>query len=60
MMYLKQIIMAIGGLGFGIIVSGGVFTVLVAVGLVSRFAGKTHTGKYILLYESCIDRKSVV
>lgn len=53
-MYLEQIFLAFLGFSFGMIVSGGVFTVFVTVGLVPRFAGKTHTGKYILRYEDCI------
>lgn len=53
-MLLKQIFMAVTALSFGLIASGGVFTVFVSVGLVPRFAGRTHTGDKILLYESCI------
>jgi stage V sporulation protein AB len=34
--------------------AAGVFTVLIAVGLVPRFAGKTHTASYILFYEDCV------
>ncbi|HJA31649.1 MAG TPA: stage V sporulation protein AB [Candidatus Eisenbergiella pullicola] len=50
----QQIGMSILGLGAGILVSAGVFTVLLAVGLVPRFAGKTHTGNKIFLYEEMI------
>lgn len=46
--------MGVCGLSFGWLASAGVFTVLVAVGLVPRFAGKTHTGKKILLYEEMV------
>lgn len=53
-MFLKQIFLGVCGVSFGMLVSCGVFTVLVAVGLVTRFAGKTHTGKQILLYEGVI------
>lgn len=34
--------------------AAGVFTVLVAVGLVPRFAGRTHTGKKVVLYEEMV------
>lgn len=34
--------------------AAGVFTVLVAVGLVPRFAGKTHTAKKVFLYEEMV------
>ena len=40
--------------GFGLLSSGGIFTVFVTVGLVPRFADKTHTAKKIVLYENCI------
>lgn len=50
----KYLFMAFFGLGFGTLASSGVFTVLVAVGLVPRFAGKTHTSRYVLLYEEMV------
>ena len=50
-MFLKILFLGLLGGSFGLLASAGVFTVLVAVGLVPRFAGKTHTGKKILLYE---------
>lgn len=53
-MFLKQLFLGILGLSYGLIVSAGVFTVLVSVGLVPRFAGKTHTSKKILLYEEMV------
>lgn len=42
------------GLFCGLMVSGGVFTALLALGLVPRFAGKTHTADHILIYESAV------
>ena len=53
-MFLKGFLLAVLGVSFGMLASAGVFTVLVAVGLVPRFAGKTHTGKKILLYEEMV------
>lgn len=50
----RQALTGVVGLGAGILVSAGVFTVLLSVGLVPRFAGKTHTGKKIFLYEEMI------
>ena len=38
--------------GFG--VSGGVFTTLIAIGLIPRFAGKTHTARHIFFYEEMV------
>ncbi len=42
------------GLFSGLMVSGGVFTALLVLGLVPRFAGKTHTADKILTYESAV------
>lgn len=46
--------LAIFGLSFGMLAAGGVFTVLIAVGLLPRFAGKTHTAEHIFLYEEMV------
>ena len=53
-MILSKLLLAIVGLGAGILVSAGVFTVLLSVGLVPRFAGKTHTGGKFFLYEEMV------
>ena len=50
-MWIKQIILGILGVSSGFAVAGGMFAFLIALGVVSRFAGKTHTAKYILYYE---------
>lgn len=31
--------------------AGGLFALLIALGVISRFAGKTHTAQYIFYYE---------
>lgn len=49
-MWIKQIILGILGVSSGFAVAGGMFAFLIALGVVSRFAGKTHTAKYILYY----------
>lgn len=49
----------LGG-GFGLLAAAGVFTVFVAVGLVPRFAGKTHTAHKILLYEEMVVAGTIV
>lgn len=54
MLWIKWGLLILSGISFGALASAGVFTVLVAVGLVPRFAGKTHTASYILLYEECV------
>ncbi len=51
---LENIFLAVLGASAGFSVSGGVFTTLIAIGLVPRFAGKTHTAKHIFLYEEMV------
>ena len=51
---MAQLGMGILGIFGGLMVSGGVFTALLALGLVPRFAGKTHTANHILTYESAV------
>lgn len=53
-MLLKSVFLGIIGLSFGLLAAAGVFTVLVSVGLVPRFAGKTHTSKKVFLYEEMV------
>lgn len=42
------------GASYGLLAAAGVFTVLVAVGLVPRFAGRTHTARKVVLYEEMV------
>ncbi len=46
--------MILTGASYGLLAAAGVFTVLVAVGLVPRFAGRTHTANKVLLYEEMV------
>lgn len=50
-MWTREIFLGILGISSGMAVAGGMFALLIALGVVSRFAGKTHTAKYILYYE---------
>lgn len=50
----KAFLLIMMGAGYGLLAAAGVFTVFVAVGLVPRFAGKTHTARKILLYEEMV------
>lgn len=59
-MYLKFIFLIFSALGFGLLSSAGVFTVFVSVGLVPRFADKTHTAAYIIKYENTIVAGSIL
>ena len=51
---------AVYGVSAGLLVSAGIFTVLLAVGLTPRFVGTTHTARKILLYEGCITAGAVI
>ena len=59
-MLLKYFLVVFAYLGFGLLSSGGVFTVFVTVGLVPRFAQKTHTANKIIWYENCIVMGTIV
>ena len=59
-MWTRLCLLAFSFLGFGLLSSGGVFTVFVTVGLVPRFADKTHTAKHILIYENSIVAGAIV
>lgn len=50
-MWIRQIFLGILGLSSGLAVAGGMFALFIALGVVSRFAGKTHTAEYIWYYE---------
>lgn len=54
MTLLKYGLLIISGASFGLMAAAGVFTVLIAVGLVPRFAGRTDTANHILFYEDCV------
>ena len=53
-MLIRQLLLIVTGASYGLLSAAGVFTVLVAVGLIPRFAGKTHTARYELLYEEMV------
>jgi len=50
----KTFLLSLLGVSYGLLSSAGVFTVLVAIGLVPRFAGKTHTARKVFLYEEMV------
>lgn len=50
-MWIKQLFLMIFGFGAGISLAGGFFALLIALGIISRFAHQTSTGKYLWLYE---------
>lgn len=54
MKVLLLIVMIIAGFSFGSLVSAGVLTVLISVGLIPRFAQKTNSADHIVLYENAV------
>ncbi|MBQ8039024.1 MAG: stage V sporulation protein AB [Lachnospiraceae bacterium] len=55
-----DIFFAITGLSAGLLISFGMFTVLFVIGMIPRFAGKTHTGDKIVWYEESVIWGSVL
>lgn len=53
-MTIRFLLLILFGFNFGLMAAAGVFTVLVAIGLIPRFAGRTHTADKILLYEDMV------
>lgn len=53
-MFLKMILLGLCGLGFGLLSSAGVFTVLASVGLIPRFAGKMHVARKVFVLEEAV------
>ena len=54
MNFLKFIYLFIFGISSGLVVAGGVFSTLIALGLVPRFAGRSRTAHKVMLYEDFI------
>ena len=57
---LIRCILAFSALGFGCMAAAGVFTVLISVGLIPRFAGKTHTATHVKLYEDMVIMGTII
>ncbi len=53
-MLIKKLLLALFGFGAGIGLAGGFFALLIALGIISRFAHQTKTGKWIWLYEMVV------
>ena len=49
----KQILLAVIGLSSGVVIAGGLFALIVELGVIADFADRTHTPDKILLYEDC-------
>lgn len=53
-MWIKALLLLVFGVSAGISLAGGFFALLIALGIVSRFAHETRTGKYLWLYEMTV------
>lgn len=51
-MWVRWVLLAVFGFGAGVGLAGGFFALLIALGIISRFAHQTSTGKYLWLYET--------
>ena len=50
----EQIGAAVIGLSGGLVIAGGVIALMVGLGIITRFAGITHTAGQVKKYESAI------
>ena len=50
----NDIFLMITGISAGLLISFGMFTVLFVIGMIPRFAGKTHTGDKLVWYEESV------
>lgn len=53
-MWVNYLLLVLFGAGAGAAVAGGFFALLIALGIISRFAQQTRTASYILLYENVV------
>ena len=53
-MFLKSVLLSLLGFGSGIALAGGFFALLIALGIISRFARQTRTGNYLWIYEMVV------
>lgn len=53
-MFIRQLLLGTIGASAGLVVSAGVFTVLISVGLIPRFAGKMHVARKIFVLEEMV------
>ena len=54
MIWWKELLMGVTGLCSGLAVAGGLFALIISLGVVADFADRTHTARYILWYEDAV------
>lgn len=50
----EQLLLGLIGVSSGFIVAGGVIALMVGLRIITRYAGLTHTGKHVRIYESVV------
>ena len=53
-MWVRQTLLGIIGLSSGVVIAGGLFALIVELGVIADFADRTHTGEHVLLYEDAV------
>ena len=53
-MWLNEVIAAIVGLSGGMVVATALAAIIIGLGIIPRYAGITHTGHNLLLYEDAL------
>lgn len=53
-MWVTQVILIVVGLSAGFVVASGLASFIIGLGIVSKFADRTKTGKHVMLYEDMI------
>ena len=56
----KQALMAVTGFSAGIGVAGGLFALMIALGIVSEFADLTRTARHIFWYEDAVSAGAIL
>ena len=53
-MWIREVFLGFVGLASGLAVSAAVFAFVISLGIIPRFAAKSHTNSHILTYENAI------
>ncbi len=53
-MWIKQLILILVGSSAGFVVASGLFSFIIGLGIISKFADRTRTGDHVMLYEDTI------
>lgn len=51
---MDQLLLGLIGASSGIIVAGGVIALIIGLGIITRYAGITHTGNHVRYYEDAV------